>query len=390
MVLFIYDYSTTSGAVQKSITRNEYGEGSRLESLMFKTWDGEKAKIDLKIGEREYNSEEIQEIFKSEMKRLDHLILGDNKSLEEVSKDLNLIREIPDIPIGIEWQSSRYDLVNNEGKLSEKISKKDGEAVTLKATLSYNNRQEEQAFYQRTILVFPPQAEDKKSEVEYIEKTIREAEESTRENKELRLPTSLDGKKIWFYRSLDNRGITIMVCGLLAGVLLFYKKKQSKAEEEKERKRQMQVDYPEIVNKITLLIGAGMILSAAWERIVSDYERHKKDGEKRYAYEEMHKTMQKIKLGQVEAFCYEEYGKNCKLKEYLKLGSLLSQNVRKGNKDLCLRLREESYLAFEDRKMRGKRNGEEAGTKLLLPMFLMLLVSLIIIIVPAFLSIQIK
>ncbi len=51
-------------------------------------------------------------------------------------------------------------------------------------------------------------------------------------------------------------------------------------------------------------------------------------------------------------------------------------------------LRMEAIQAFEERKARAKRLGEEAGTKLLAPMFLMLAVVLVIVIVPAFLSIQ--
>ena len=49
----------------------------------------------------------------------------------------------------------------------------------------------------------------------------------------------------------------------------------------------------------------------------------------------------------------------------------------------------ESVQAFEDRKARAKRMGEEAGTRLLIPMFLMLAEVLIIVVVPAFLSMQI-
>ena len=67
----------------------------------------------------------------------------------------------------------------------------------------------------------------------------------------------------------------------------------------------------------------------------------------------------------------------------------LSQNLRKGTKGLSELLKLESIQAFEERKARAKRLGEEAGTKLLLPMFLMLAVVLIIVIVPAFLTMQI-
>ena len=52
-------------------------------------------------------------------------------------------------------------------------------------------------------------------------------------------------------------------------------------------------------------------------------------------------------------------------------------------------LKTEAIQAQEERKAHAKRAGEEAGTKLLLPMFLMLAVVLIIVIVPAFLTMQI-
>ena len=91
----------------------------------------------------------------------------------------------------------------------------------------------------------------------------------------------------------------------------------------------------------------------------------------------------------MESESYERFGKRCGLQEYIRLGALLSQNLRKGTKGLSQLLRMESTQAFEERKALAKRTGEEAGTKLLMPMFLMLGEVLIIVIVPAFLSIQI-
>lgn len=51
-------------------------------------------------------------------------------------------------------------------------------------------------------------------------------------------------------------------------------------------------------------------------------------------------------------------------------------------------LQTEAAQSFEERKARAKRLGEEAGTKLLVPMFFMLAVVLVIVIVPAFMSVQ--
>ena len=65
------------------------------------------------------------------------------------------------------------------------------------------------------------------------------------------------------------------------------------------------------------------------------------------------------------------------------------QNLKRGNSTLLERLREEADKSAAERLQQSKKLGEEAGTKLLLPMFLMLAIVLVIVIVPAFLSVQI-
>ena len=94
--------------------------------------------------------------------------------------------------------------------------------------------------------------------------------------------------------------------------------------------------------------------------------------------------------GVYEEKAYENLGQRLRLPVYVKLGGLLSQNVRKGSKDLLLVLNQEAKNAFEERKSQARRYGEEAGTKLLLPMVMMLSVVMILIIIPAFLSYQIQ
>ena len=99
--------------------------------------------------------------------------------------------------------------------------------------------------------------------------------------------------------------------------------------------------------------------------------------------------MHEMEEGEGERDCYERFGNRCRLQPYLKLGALLTQNLRKGSKGLSELLRIEAVNAFEERKTLARRQGEEAGTKLLVPMFLMLAVVLVIVIVPALLSVQI-
>lgn len=77
------------------------------------------------------------------------------------------------------------------------------------------------------------------------------------------------------------------------------------------------------------------------------------------------------------------------MKEYLKLAALLQQNLKKGSKGLGKMLEEEVEDAFDLRKNLAIQQGEEAGTKLLLPMTIMLLVVMMIVMVPALMSFQV-
>jgi argininosuccinate lyase len=95
-----------------------------------------------------------------------------------------------------------------------------------------------------------------------------------------------------------------------------------------------------------------------------------------------------MKQGIAEKQAYHNFGKHCGLQAYRKLASLLEQNLEKGTSGLSVRLFEEMRQAFEERKSFAIRKGEEATTKLLLPMFLMLAIVLVICIVPAVMSFQ--
>ena len=146
----------------------------------------------------------------------------------------------------------------------------------------------------------------------------------------------------------------------------------------------MQLDYPDIVSRLSLYMGAGISTRKAWERIVADYEkREEPDRERHAAYEEMCTTLREMQSGVAEAAAYERFGNRCRMGPYLKLGALLGQNLRKGTRNLAELLRAESREAFEERKALARRLGEECESRLLLPMIMMLLTILIIIMYPA-------
>jgi hypothetical protein len=120
-----------------------------------------------------------------------------------------------------------------------------------------------------------------------------------------------------------------------------------------------------------------------------DYQKRQQvKGKERPGYELVLQLQRELADGVGEALALEHFGNNSGCKEYRKLALLLQQNRRKGNEDLILRLEREDMEAFELRKNLAMKAGEEASTKLLLPMMGMLAVVIVMIIVPAMMQMQ--
>lgn len=388
-VLFFADCIRSSVKMDGELTRNDYGEGSRTEELEVQIEKEEKIPVEVQVSERKYSSQEIQDLFKRVIGSMEEQILGSNESLDRVEYDLNLLTKIPDEPVEVSWEMDRYDVIDTRGEIQTASLSEDGEIVNLSAILTYTEDEKEQAMYQCAVHVYPETLTEEEKLLQEVKQEIQESDQNGQTSPVLKLPDQVQGKVVTYYKKPDQRGLVLIVMGILSGILLYALKQQRKKEEQEKRKQQMMRDYPEIINKLTLFLGAGMTVKRAWKKVVEDYIQHQNAGESRYAYEEMKQTCYEMESGMAEAESYENFGRRCNVQAYIRLGALLSQNLRKGTKGLGELLKMESIQAFEERKARAKRIGEEAGTRLLIPMFLMLAVVLVIVIVPAFLSMQI-
>lgn len=68
--------------------------------------------------------------------------------------------------------------------------------------------------------------------------------------------------------------------------------------------------------------------------------------------------------------------------------SVLIQNMNRGGTDVLLALREIGKELWNERRATAKRVAEQAGTKLLFPMMLMLLAVILIVAAPAVMSLS--
>ena len=277
-----------------------------------------------------------------------------------------------------------------QGHLGKEVLSDSGIQVRLTAKLSYG---EEQAVHEFYVCVFPPMLSEDEQLMEDLREEISLSDEKTKTEDYLILPDSVDGKPIRWKYGTQTRAFAILILGLGGSCMLVVSASQRKKEEEKKVMQQMKIDYPQIINKFNLYIRAGMTIRPAWFCIAQAYEQkhgiQERGTQRRKAYEEMVSTMNQIRGGIPEGEAYENYGTRCNVSIYRKFGTLLSQNLRKGSKGLTELLGREAEEAFEERKNLAKKLGEEAGTKLVIPLFLMLIIVFAIVIVPAFFSIRI-
>ncbi len=368
-----------------SLFRNSYGEGDKKETLQAEV-GGKKLpeELDISIGERQYGNEEIEKIFDEAEKRLQSEILGENKSLGHVDHDLNLIEEPEDIPVAVSWRPSTYDCIDGDGKIREDFQDINGMSVVLTAELAYYNHRREVKF---PVMIYPAVQSSEEALRDILLRKITRIDSETVSEDKLILPDRIGDYGITYRRGTKRTGALILFMTFITGALIYAGRDRDLGEKIRDREKEMLRDYPEILSKMILLFSAGMTIRGSIEKIVRDYEkRFEKTRRSAYAYEELKVTLYEMNSGVPEPTAYENLGNRAGIRHYSRLGSLLSQNLRKGNAGLLSSLEHEAAEAFAERKANARKKGEEAGTKLLLPMGIMLLIVMVIIIVPAFLS----
>ena len=214
----------------------------------------------------------------------------------------------------------------------------------------------------------------------------QELEQKEKEEKTLELPQSKDGIKLSWTRKKEHYFIKLALFeGLILG-LLYLLQFEKKQEKRKELERQLLGEYPGFVGKFTVLVGAGMTVSAAFTRMVEQAQRSE---EKRLSYMELAAALQRIREGESERVAYQKFADAMGLPEYRRFIRLLLQQMKKGGSGFLEEIRYESELAYRNHRNQVRRIGEEAGTKMLFPMILMLGIVMIIVLMPALMTFEI-
>lgn len=368
---------------QYYLERGEPGEGSRQVTLQVET-EKEKKEVSIEVKERRYGEKEINEKFAEARTYVKEHYLGENISSKEIQQPLNLVQNIPESPISVRWKLDEEGYVNEDGSLNQMEIQREQE-ICITAILCYGDRQEKMELEG---VIFPKKRSQKEKFWEDWSKALEEWEEKTAEKKVLALPKSINHTKLTYRENDQSVWNQILLLGILLCLILPFLLDYQTEQKIAKREQQLQREYPQIVERLILLIGAGLTVRGAWYRITEDYmQRYDRNEIKEdFLYEEMLVTRRELDNGKGEAAAYASFGKRLSVVPYMRLSTLLAQNLKKGSDDLLGRMELEAADAFRERRDTAKKLGEEASTKLIFPMMLMLVIVFAMILIAAFYS----
>lgn len=373
---------------EKQILRNEPGQGEKTEALEAEIPELEQSEsYTVSITERQLTEEERKRVLDEAVKEAEQIFHGSNPSMEEVREAVVLPETLQDGLVQAEWNFDNYEVMQPDGKIQQENIPQEGILVQAKLHMSCQGTEQSYEFYFK---VLPPQLSETEQFWEDLSSAIRAADEETSYSSYYTLPDSVDGHTVIWKEKQSKTAVTFAFLGVIAATALAFKDKENEKKRQELRENELLFTYPEMVNKLTLLLGAGMSMASAWEKIALTYKRQSEQGQvkKSPVYEEMLVAYHEMQDGIGERNAYLRFGERCGLTQYRKMVSLITQNVRKGQKELTKLLEDEADEAFHLRKELAKKAGEEAGTKLLMPMMIMLALVMAVILVPACMSFQ--
>lgn len=390
MVGTLYALANKGESVLKDgrfLTRRENGEGAYEQTLELEIegYD-DRMKYEVIVPEQHLSEAEQEEYLAAAVEELHRDFPGDNESVNCIREKVSVRDTYQNGKVSASWSFDEYKTVNYNGEVVAEELPEDGQLVKATVVLSCEVTERIEEFYFR---VFPVIRDEEAEIVWQIGENLEE-QEAEAEKSYVELPQEIEGHRLGWREETDRTPEKLLLFGIVLAVFVPLMKQSRQREEEKKRMQLLELEYPDMVSKIALLLGAGMTLQGAIRRIALNYSEKKEQClvEEQPAYEELLIVCREIENGIGEAAAYERLGKRCERAEYRKLGNLLAQNLRKGSNGIMVLLEEEAERALEERKGAARRYGEEAGTKLLFPMLLMLGLVMVVLLVPAVLAFQ--
>lgn len=369
------------------VKRNENGMGDYQQELDLNV-DGlfHNRRLTVNIPQQCLSKKEEEQLLKDAEREIDREFPDKNESVNSIRDKVKIRDHYQDGKVQAEWEFDDYGIVDESGNITSEELPEKGLLIGAKAILRCGGSSASYRFY---FQAYPHLYTEEEQFFQELDKTFKKQEKTAGSNI-FRLPEKIMGYRLEWRAGKEYFSEKILLLGIVFAVLLPFAEMRKQQKKQKEREWLLLMGYPDAVSKMALLLGAGMTLCGAWKKIVRAYVKKKEEGMVKEipVYEEMLVTCREIESGIGEERAYERFGERCQLNRFRKLGSTLTQNIKKGSRGMAKLLEAEALEAFEERKINARKYGEEAGTKLLVPMMLMLGLIMVVLMIPAGLALR--
>ena len=345
--------------------RPEYGEGRKVMEVIANVSEQEEA-LDYRITVPERDPTDEQLLQRAVSWLNVRRILGRNSNHENVTDNLQLFRHIDDYNVDVLWEISAPDIVEPNGWVTRPEYGEEIAEVKLKAVLSIADLIEE---VELTVWVAPI--------------TLREyiIQQVVIEDERVILPETVAGQSVNWQEvkekdSVATPFIFMFIVAAVSGVVVYsdLNKKQTK------RQQQISLAFPEFITKLLLLVGAGLNISRAWDRVAQNADMDSP----------LDRAVNQVAVDMANGIALSDaldgFNQNLQVPEVSKFCSMLSQNIRRGDAELLVALKQLAEESWQARKGTANKLAQEASTKLLLPLMIMLIAIMAVVILPAALS----
>ncbi|MEE3398574.1 MAG: type II secretion system F family protein [Eubacterium sp.] len=329
----------------------------------------------LEVNPREYTREEFNKVSMEAEEYIDSVILGTNSSRDHVTENMFFPTRYEDSALKIIWETDMPTVLGSDGKIVAD-SLEHAEHVNITATIKDANYSREYKTYAEV------SQEDHLSNSDKAKVAMLNIEGENRAEKEFKLPRELENVLIERnVETKDEKLNVVLLFGFLVIALMgFYKYSKLKEQGEK-RDEDIGDAYYGFTNRLAIYIGAGFTLQKSFRYAIRNEKCM-------FLVNEIEYTLNMIDSGISEPKAYMELGNRLGLEEYMRLMSLISQNLNFGNSNLLKLLDTEVKTSFFLKKERVRKKGEQASEKLLIPTAILLITVIIVVMFPAFIGMR--
>lgn len=134
----------------------------------------------------------------------------------------------------------------------------------------------------------PPALTEEERFRKLLEETAVKREKASRQEEGFLLPERVEMRQISWKEKITDNSILLFALFVAAGCILYRLQDRNLKKKLEQREEQLLLSYPEFISKLALLMGAGLPIRSAFQRMAADYQNRKtRNQELIYVYEEL-------------------------------------------------------------------------------------------------------